>query len=357
MTESDPGVGNVKEANGEAQKAMRRNLTVIVVSISAILGVIFFYYTASAWLLFFAAVLLAILLRSTSDRVSAATGMSGSTSLAVTVISILISFGLIAWLLESRIEMQWSDFNQQLTRGMRQAEEYLKSQSWEHEFRVDVPKFRDVFFSSGAFGNIPGVLSNSIGLVIDVIVVLFLSLYLAMNPSIYREGILHLLPQNARHRAAEIFDALGHTLLWWFIGRLLSMSVVGVMTGIGLWLVGNPLPFTLGLLTGLMNFVPNFGPAVATVLTGLVGLSASPIVALLSVCAQFIIGGFDGFVTTPLIQQRTVSLPAGIILGSQVIGGILFGALGVMLATPLAATVLVLTRKLYVNDFLGDKSV
>jgi predicted PurR-regulated permease PerM len=103
-----------------------------------------------------------------------------------------------------------------------------------------------------------------------------------------------------------------------------------------------------------MNFVPNVGPFLATVVTGIVGLSVSPQVALYAVLAQVVIGCFDGFVVTPLIQQRTVSLPAALILGSQVLAGVLLGSLGVVLATPLAAAACVLIRELYVEDVLGD---
>ena len=81
------------------------------------------------------------------------------------------------------------------------------------------------------------------------------------------------------------------------------------------------------------------------------------VVALCAVAVQVVIGGFDGFIVTPLIQQRTVSLPAGLILGSQVLVGILLGGLGVVLATPLVAVAYVLIRKLYVHDLLGDEAV
>ena len=240
---------------------------------------------------------------------------------------------------------------------MRQAQDYLNGHPWGRQIQIDETEMRQVLSSGGLIGNIGGVLSSSLGVVVNVIIVLALAIYLAIDPATYRHGLMHLLPLNQRKRARETLNALGSTLRWWLVGRLLSMLEVGLLTGVGLWLLGIPLPFTLGLITGLMNFVPNFGPVLATILTGLVGLSVSPTVAVYAVAAQLVIGGFDGFVVTPMLQQRTVALPAGVILGAQVLIGILLGGLGVMLATPLAATAYVLIKKLYVNDILGDDSV
>jgi predicted PurR-regulated permease PerM len=154
-----------------------------------------------------------------------------------------------------------------------------------------------------------------------------------------------------------VLSLLHRTLRRWLGGRLLSMGVVGLLTSIGLWLVGAPLPFTLGALTGLMNFVPNFGALTAAVITGLVALAASPLVALEAIVAQTLVGAFDGFVLTPLIQDRAISLPAGLILGAQVLIGAILGGLGLLLATPLAAVAFVLVRELYVRDVLEDAGV
>jgi predicted PurR-regulated permease PerM len=121
--------------------------------------------------------------------------------------------------------------------------------------------------------------------------------------------------------------------------------------------MGVPLPLTLGVLTALLNFVPNIGPVLAVIPTALVALTVSPWTALYATLLHIGIGGFDGYVITPLIQQRTVSLPAGLILASQVLLGVLLGGLGVLLATPLAAALFVLVKQLYVRDVLGDRSV
>ncbi len=333
---------------------VRRVFTIVAVVAAAGLLVCLVWYAAGVLLLFFAAILLAILLRGLGDRLAGITGIPRGWALASTVAALGVSAALVGWLLESNIESQIDELAAQVSRGTRQAEAYLSQRAWGRRLQAHEGYVQRALSSKGLLGDVTGLVSSSLGGGVDLLVVLFLGIYLAIAPAGYVNGIVHLMPFDKRERTREVLASLRSTLGWWLVGRALSMAEVGLLTGLGLWLMGIPLPFTLGLLTGLMNFVPNIGPALATVITGLVGLSIGPMVAVYAVLAQILIGGFDGFVVTPLIQQRTISLPAGLILGSQVLIGVLLGSMGVVLATPLTAAVFVLVQKLYVRDVLGD---
>jgi predicted PurR-regulated permease PerM len=130
--------------------------------------------------------------------------------------------------------------------------------------------------------------------------------------------------------------------------------VNGVLSGVALWLLGIPLAFLLGVLTGLLNFIPNIGPILAATPAVLLALTEGPTTALWVALLYVVLQNLEGFVLTPLVQQRTVALPAAVIILVQVLLGVLMGTLGVLLATPLAASVLVLVKMLYVEDALGD---
>ncbi len=344
-----------KRLTGQVSRVFGRRFAISVAVAAALLLVALAVYTITAWLLFFAAILFAILLRSLSDQLAEATPLGPGWALTATVAVLLIAAGLLTWLLAARVETQINDLSDQLSRGAERVQAYLADRAWGQQLGTELGEIRHVLTSGGILGNIGGMVSSSLGAAVNVLIIFFLGLYLAINPRLYMNGFLHLIPQRGRERARQLLGSLLTTLRWWLVGRFLSMLEVGVLTAIGLWLIGVPLPIVLGVLTGLMNFVPNLGPILATALTGLVGLSVSPLVALYAIVAQCVIGCFDGFVVTPLIQQRTVSLPAGIILGAQVLIGILLGGLGVLLATPLAAVIYVIVRKLYVADFLGDE--
>lgn len=141
---------------------------------------------------------------------------------------------------------------------------------------------------------------------------------------------------------------------WWLIGRLLSMLIVGITVTISLWLLGIPLALTLGLLAALLDFIPNLGPTLATVPAVLLALMQSPTQAVYVLLIYIVIQQAESYLLTPIVQHRTVSLPPALTIIAQVILGVLFGVMGLILASPLAAVVLVLIKMLYVEDVLGD---
>ena len=132
------------------------------------------------------------------------------------------------------------------------------------------------------------------------------------------------------------------------------MIIIGVLTAVGLWLLGVPLALTLGLLAALLTFIPNIGPILAVVPAALLALLQSPTRALYVVLLYLGIQTVESYLLTPLMQKRTVSLPPALTIFAQVLMGILVGRIGLVLATPLTAALFVLVKMLYVEDILGD---
>jgi predicted PurR-regulated permease PerM len=190
---------------------------------------------------------------------------------------------------------------------------------------------------------------------LNFVMVAFIGLYLAIDPGIYRRGLLSLVPLDRRARAAEILAAVGEALRGWLLGQVFAMLVVGVLATIGLWLLGIPLALALGLLAALLGFIPYLGPLAAAVPAVLLALLAGPQqalqVALLYVGIQLL----EGYFLTPLVQQRAVHLPPALTISAMVVMGGLLGGLGLALAVPLTAAAIVLVQKLYVEDVLGDR--
>jgi predicted PurR-regulated permease PerM len=132
------------------------------------------------------------------------------------------------------------------------------------------------------------------------------------------------------------------------------MSLVGILTALGLWLLGVPLALILGLIAALLEFVPYIGTILSAVPAILLALLQGPMQALWVVLLYFVIQSIESYLLTPLVQQRVVSLPPALVLAAQVLMGVLFGAWGIILATPLTAALLVLVQMLYIEDILGD---
>jgi predicted PurR-regulated permease PerM len=178
--------------------------------------------------------------------------------------------------------------------------------------------------------------------------------YFALQAGIYRAGFLKLVPVHARRRVDAVVDKVAVTLWWWTLGRLAGMLVIGVGSTLGLWLLNIPLPVTQGVLAGLLNFVPNLGPLVASIPPLLLALQQGPntvwYVAGFYLALQFV----ESYFLTPLIDQHQVHLPPGLVLSAQLVMGAVAGVLGLLLATPVAVVLYVLIREFYIKDTLGD---
>jgi len=201
---------------------------------------------------------------------------------------------------------------------------------------------------------ITGVFSTVFTLLANVAAILIIGFYLALQPRIYVRGVLHVVPEDRRERGREILFSLGHALRWWLVGRFASMTGVGLLTTLGLWLIDMPLALVLGVIAGLFSFVPYIGPITSIVPALLIALTVSlPMalwVTLVYVAVQFIEGNF----LTPVIQRRAVSLPPAVLLLAQFALGLFYGLFGVLLATPLAIVVIVLVQMLWVQGVVGE---
>ena len=192
--------------------------------------------------------------------------------------------------------------------------------------------------------------SSGFGILSDVYIILLLDMFFVANPFTYKKGIVHLLPPKAKDQGAELLDEIHNVLKNWIKGQLFGFLFIAVLTGLGLWAIGMPLILTLALIAGLLNFVPNFGPIIALIPAGLIGLMQGTTTAILVLCLYTIIQAVQTGVTQPLIQQKMVSIPPALIIFGQVSMGLLGGFWGVLLATPVIAIIMTLVNKLYVEN-------
>lgn len=185
-----------------------------------------------------------------------------------------------------------------------------------------------------------------------ILVSLVITLYVALNPEVYRRGFLWLIPAEHEAKATLTMTHMCSALRWWMLGRLASMVAVGLLTSLGMWLIGMPAPLALGALAGLLSFVPNVGPIVAA-LPGL--LLAFPEGAWM---VLFVLGVYVGAqiiesnLISPMVDQFTVTIPPAVLIFIQLIMAVLVGAWGVLVATPVLVVVTVLAQQLYVREYL-----
>lgn len=189
-----------------------------------------------------------------------------------------------------------------------------------------------------------------VALTTKFVVVLAIGFLAALDPALYRNLFLQFLPEGHRSKAEHLLHRIGYTLQWWFIGQLVPMTVLGVGTFLGLWLLNVPLAFILALFTALMLFIPYAGSVVAFIPSVLVALMRGPITAIYVVGLYLAIHILEGYVITPLVQRRAVRLPPAFTVVLQLLMWTVAGLLGVMIATPLGAACLVTVKELYLKD-------
>lgn len=198
------------------------------------------------------------------------------------------------------------------------------------------------------------VASSVLGLLAALLVIVASGVYLALAPDMYINGIAHLTPVWYQDRTRTILVEMGHAIQGWMLGQLIDMVIVGVIVGVGLSLIGIPLSFALGVVAGICTFIPYFGTIIAAVPALIVGFTVSVHDLILGICVFVVAHVIEGYITAPFVQRRTVHLPPALTLASMVVLVAIFNTLGILIATPLMACIMILVTRVYVEDVLGD---
>ena len=191
----------------------------------------------------------------------------------------------------------------------------------------------------GSVGQLTSAVGGILGGLGTAFLIVVMGIYLAAEPQLYRRGFAWMLPASEREHFEGTAVQMGRTLRMIMAGRLLGMFVEGIATWIALALFGVPMAALLGLLTGLLAFLPNIGAPISGLLMVLVGFSVDTTTGLYCIAVYFVVQTVDGNIIVPMIAKKTADLAPALVLGAQLIMGVLFGILGLMLADPLVAMI------------------
>ncbi|OYW49491.1 MAG: hypothetical protein B7Z31_14545, partial [Rhodobacterales bacterium 12-65-15] len=322
----------------------------------------------SAFFVIFAGLLLGVGISGAGQWIADRAGLGRGWAVAILLLGILAAAVLVSLLFAPAIAEQIDE----LTRTLPTAVESLRT-------RLEQYEWLDRLISSGGGASLPegtgaaaaGALFSVLGAGANILIalaigiygaispgiyrrglLLAIGIYGAISPGIYRRGLLLLVAPSARSRAEEVIAASVKVLRRWFGAQLVSMAVVGVLTTIGLWLVGVPLAPLLGLIAGLLGFVPNIGPILSAVPAVLLASTQGGTAALLTVGVFLVVQALESYLITPKVQQDQVSLPPALLIAAQVVFGLIFGLAGLLFAGPLTAVGMTLTNELYRRDYL-----
>ncbi len=267
-------------------------------------------------------------------------------------IVILLGFGFIGWVgwfAGTTIAAQFETLRLVITDQFSRLMEYAASLGL-------VPQGRAVNLGSellGSVGRLTSAVGSAIGAVGSLILMLVIGIFLAVEPRLYDRGIAWMLPLRHRERFYRIADQVGFTLRRLLFGRLVGMIFEGVFTWFMLAYVGQligvgpvPMAALLGLITGLLAFLPNIGAITSGLIMVAVGFSAGPEQGIWAIVVYFLVQNIDGYLVIPYIARRTVDLAPAMVLAMQLLMGALFGILGVLFADPILATLKVVLIEL-----------
>jgi predicted PurR-regulated permease PerM len=208
-----------------------------------------------------------------------------------------------------------------------------------------VPQGQRTDFASqvmGSVGRLTTAVGSAIGAFTGAIMMMVIGIFLAAEPKLYDRGIAWMLPLRHREGFYAIADRVGFTLRRLLAGRLVGMIFEGVFTYLMLWIGGVPMAALLGLVTGVLAFIPNIGAIVSGILMVAVGFSAGFDKGLYAIFVYFFVQNIDGYLIVPYIARRTVDLAPALVLAFQLLMGALFGILGVLFADPILASLKVM---------------
>lgn len=371
----------------------------IVIGMAAL--AMFLWYSLYVLLLAFAAVLVAVLLRGSAEWLAKRLHIGPGWGLGVVVLALVGSFVLLGVFAAPSVAEQGERLADQFPQSLRKAEDKLREVSWGRRVLGEhTPEPQAAGQAGGAgeptsqpaaqsqtqpatqpttdpstqpgdeptlvarvvqAGTGPAAMQRATRIInqllqglLALLVIVVSGIYLAAQPRMYVNGLLMLAPHARRPRYREVLGKLAFTLRWWMIGQLVPMAAIGVLTALGLKIIGVDLWLILGLLAALLNFIPNFGPLISGAPAFLLALAESPTKAMWVVVLYIVAQSLEGYVLTPLVQRRAVELPPALLILFQVLAGLLLGAIGVVLAAPLLAVVVVAVKMLYVEDVMGD---
>ncbi len=191
---------------------------------------------------------------------------------------------------------------------------------------------------------IRGVFSN----LVFFISTLFFGFYLLLDEDPIKELLNQFLDERKRDVVVSVFRQTERRMAGWFWGEIILMTVVGIMTYIGLTLIQIRFVLPLAVMAGLLEIVPNLGPVLAAIPAIIIGLSASPFLGLVTLALYFLVQQLENQLIVPVVMRRAVGLHPIVILIALIVGGTVAGTLGILLAIPIALfleTILVEIRK------------
>jgi predicted PurR-regulated permease PerM len=312
------------------------------------LGLALAWWLADVLLLAFAAALVAVLLSQLQSNLSALLprALPRRASLAIVVLALLAALALCTAIAGAAVVAELTQLRETLPRAWRELLAWLGTHApgrWALD-AIGAAQQAPQGWTERIATAVARAFNGTLTAAVTLLLVVMLAVYFAADPDTYRSGLLRLLPQERRASAAATLDAVGQNLARWLKGQAASSVTVGVLTAIGLTVLGLPQVLTLSLLTAVLDFVPYFGSILAGLIVVAVAFGEGPREALWAAVMCLVVQQLEAYIVQPLAQRWAVRLAPALGVLSVLMFSLLFGLAGALLAVPLMVVVVTLVQ-------------
>jgi predicted PurR-regulated permease PerM len=336
-------------------ETQRRNIYAgIGLAFALFLAVYFVYQVRAVMLVLLLTLLFSVIISRPVDYL-ARKGLGRGLGTLIVLGTLTFALALVGIALGSVVENQAQQLVEDLPTLLSNAQIFIEGMQSRFGLDISLPDSQQLldsarnFLSSGAFSTFVSVGAGVANVVSLAVVVLISTVFMVASPAPLVNGFVALFPAGQRERVREILEKMYRNVQRWFLGQLASMTIIGLLFTIALSVIGVPFALLLGILSGLLAFIPFVGPAISVIPPILLALAEEPISALWVILAYAGIQFVEGNIVQPVVMSRAVSLHPVIIVFALLIMGTLFGFIGVLLAIPLVAALHVLMHELWVK--------
>jgi predicted PurR-regulated permease PerM len=348
----------------EAPRGRFRFAPILTATVLTVLLLWLFKTVAQVFVLLMLGVLISLFWGAVANWIERRTRAPEGLALAIAILGSFGALALLVWILAPPVIDQTRKLIEQLPTFVT---------SWESgidKLATRVPALRSLIGQpgehrtltaiygqlSGMFGEIPTKLFEIVHAAINVFAVLVMGIYLSVHPALYREWLIALFPPIHRDLVRDVLADLADSLRAYIVGQLLTMTFLGAITALGLYLLNVPFWLPFGIFTGLVAIVPFFGTLLSTTLPALFVLTGNGYLAfgpfghaLLVVGLGVVVHLIEGNIVSPLVMSKKVDLPPVLTIMAVLVIGQLLGGLGLIIALPTLAAVMVVIRRILIT--------
>jgi predicted PurR-regulated permease PerM len=333
-----------RDETGLTPGFMQRVLFVVL----AVFGAFIVFKLTGLWLLIFGAVVIATVLRALAEPLIKYTPLNDTWAVLSVLVAVLAFLALTISLFGLQIADQAHILSTELPAAWDAVQTKIETLPLGAQIHSQIEQLGQQ--AGGLTSKLPLVAGNVLSSVADTFVALIAGVILAINPARYRDGVVFLMPDKHKGKMRDALNTAGGALRLWFIGQFISMILVGTLTGIGLSIIGLPSAVTLGLLSGLAQFIPLVGPVVSAGPGLLLAAMSGWQTVLWTLVIYTGVSHLESNFITPMVQRRIADIPIIITLFAVIGFAGLMGPMGVLFAMPLTVIIYTLVRKLYAGE-------